>query len=133
METWPSNLALVTPLAIALGAILGALSRYYLIGLISRWLGSRFPYGTLAINLLGTFLMGWFTALGLAHVTSPGMQTLLTTGFVGSYTTFSTYALNTASLARSHGQAIAFAYWAGSAIGGGLCLAAGLIVGQKLT
>jgi len=129
---WPPDPALMKPLAIALGAILGALSRYYLIGLISQRLGAHFPYGTLAINLSGTFLMGLFTALGLAHITPSDLQPLLTTGFVGSYTTFSTYALNTASLTRSHSRTIAFLYWAGSAIGGGLFLAAGLIFGQWL-
>lgn len=129
MGIWPSDAALVEPLVIALGAVLGALSRYYLVGLISRWWGAHFPYGTLAVNLSGTLLMGFFTALGVAQVTSPGLQTLLTTGFVGSYTTFSTYALNTSSLARSHSRTVAFLYWAGSAIGGGLCLAAGLAVG----
>lgn len=124
--------ALSQPLAIAAGAILGALSRYYLIGWISRQFGAHFPYGTLSVNLSGAVLMGLFTTVGLAHFTAPNLLLLLTTGFVGAYTTFSTYALDTSSLVRSHGRAIALLYWAGSAIGGGICLVMGIVIGRWL-
>lgn len=125
--------ALMQPLAIAAGAIPGALSRYYLIGAITRRFGSHFPYGTLGINLSGALLMGFFTAAGSAHVVAPKLLLLLTTGFVGAYTTFSTYALDTSSLMRSHGRAIALLYWIESAIGGGVCLAIGLGIGSGLS
>lgn len=123
---------LVTPLAISGGAILGALSRYYLsIGLI-KLLGDKFPYGTLTVNLSGALLMGFVATLALGQMISPTLQLLLATGFLGSYTTFSTYALDTAALGKSRGEFFALCYWAGSAIGGVIGLEIGISLARGL-
>lgn len=132
MEIWHLSPKLVAPLAIAAGAIPGTLSRYYLTVLCARWLGTGFPYGTFIINLSGTLLIGFVTTLALAQLISPELHLLLTTGFLGSYTTFSTYALDTVSLARSHSKIHALGYWAGSAIGGALCLEIGIVTARWL-
>lgn len=114
-------------LAVSLGAIPGALSRYYLGLLLTRKLGSYFPYGTFALNLSGSLLMGIVTTLAIEHTLPANLQLLVATGFLGSYTTFSTYALDTANLWQSSKSAALF-YGIGS-IGFGLL---GLGVGVML-
>lgn len=105
-----------TPLAISLGAIAGALSRYWIgLGVASLW-GADFPYGTLLINLTGCFGMGWFTTFALERLTiAPELRLLVTTGFLGSYTTFSAYELESFSLLGKNWLA-GFGYWVGSPI-----------------
>ena len=122
----------MVPIAISAGAILGALSRYYLTVLLARRFGTRFPYGTFAINLSGALLMGFFATLAFNQIIAPHLQLLIMTGFLGSYTTFSTYALDTANLARSRSRVVALFYWAGSAVGGALCLEAGVGIARWL-
>jgi CrcB protein len=124
---------LSAPLAVSLGAIPGALSRYYLTVLFSQWLGASFPFGTFFINLSGALLMGFFATLALERViTSPELQLLITTGFLGSYTTFSTYALDTSVLLRGRNRAKALFYWAGSVVLGGICLEIGIALAKLL-
>ncbi len=132
METLYSNQTLVVPVLISTGAIWGALSRYFLTIALAKWLGTRFPYGTFFINLSGTLLMGFVTTLTLQKVISPNLQLLLATGFLGSYTTFSTYALDTAYLARSRRHRTALLYWAGSAVIGGASLELGIGLARLL-
>ncbi|NER84696.1 MAG: CrcB family protein, partial [Leptolyngbya sp. SIO1D8] len=84
------------PIAIALGAIAGALSRYYLTLVCASWLGSS-VYGTLLVNLVGAWVMGFFTTLIAIRILHLPQEVflLISTGFLGSLTTFSTYALDT--------------------------------------
>lgn len=122
--------ALNTAIAVSLGAIPGALSRYYLmLYLAQRW-GTQFPYGTFVINLSGALLMGFFTTLFIEHITSSKLQLLITTGFLGSYTTFSTYTLDTSILWHSGSRVKALFYWAGSVVLGEICLAIGICLAQ---
>ncbi|PIE68873.1 MAG: fluoride efflux transporter CrcB [Deltaproteobacteria bacterium] len=80
---------------------LGALSRYVLVGVIQEMAGSSFPLGTAAVNLLGCFLFGFIvTLIDERMILPPGMKPYLLTGFMGAFTTFSTYAFETASLIR---------------------------------
>lgn len=121
------------PIAVGLGAIPGALSRYYLTVWFSQWLGASFPFGTFFINLSGALLMGFFATLAIERViTSPELQLLITTGFLGSYTTFSTYALDTSVLLRGSDRAKALFYWAGSVVLGGICLEIGIAIAKLL-
>lgn len=121
------------PLAISLGAIPGALSRYYITILLIQWLGTRFPFGTFVINLSGAFLMGFFTSLAIEQTRlTSDLQLLMTTGFVGSYTTFSTYALDTSALWRRGNWALTLFYWAGSVLLGGICLELGILLARTL-
>jgi CrcB protein len=104
-----------TPLAISLGAIAGALSRYY-IGLffMNKW-GIGFPYGTMFINLTGSCLMGFFVELFFTRTNiAPDLRMILTVGFLGSYTTFSTYSLETLSLFKNENLLRTLIYWLGS-------------------
>lgn len=127
------DLVLNAPIAVSLGAIPGALSRYYLTVLFAQWLGARFPFGTFFINLSGSLLMGFFATLAISSViSSPEVQLLITTGFLGSYTTFSTYALDTSVLLRGRDRAKALFYWAGSVVFGGICLEIGMALAKLL-
>jgi CrcB protein len=123
--------ALNAPLAVSLGAIPGALCRYYITLRLAQWLGTRFPFGTFFINLSGALLMGFFATLAIERaIPSPNLQLLITTGFLGSYTTFSTYALDTSVLLRSGSRLRSLFYWLGSVVLGGICLEIGIILAK---
>jgi len=72
------------PLAISLGAIAGALSRYYLSLGFNQWLGTAFPFGTFCINLSGAFIMGFFATLAIeGRIRSPELRLAIAVGFLG--------------------------------------------------
>ena len=79
-------------LIVGLGGCLGSILRFWLGGLISNRMGSRFPYGTFVINVTGSFLIGLVLTL-LAEKThwSANWRYLIPIGFIGGYTTFSTF------------------------------------------
>lgn len=82
-------------LAIALGGSLGAMSRYWVSTTSSAWLGSGFPYGTMIVNISGSFAMGFLVILLTEKIVMPeAVRLALIVGFLGSYTTFSTFALD---------------------------------------
>lgn len=124
--------ALRAPLAISLGAVPGALSRYYLTLLLGQWLGPAFPYGTVVVNLTGALIMGFFTTLALERVViSADLRLLIAVGFLGSYTTFSTYTLDTINLLQTGDRCLALLYWAGSALLGLLSVEAGSFLARR--
>ena len=86
-------------LVIMLGGSLGALARYVLSSVVSEKLGSSFPYGTLSVNVIGSFLMGF---LAIVLVERMGLDPLLRlgifVGFLGAFTTFSTFSMETMNL-----------------------------------
>lgn len=116
-------------LAIALGAIPGALARFYLTEWCKTAIGRGFPYGTFLINLTGCLLMGFFVTLSAGVVNFPvELKLLFATGFLGSYTTFSTYEFDTLVLVQSGKFGSALFYWIGSILFGVL----GLQLGDRL-
>lgn len=90
---------LVQLFSIMLGGAIGAASRYLLSNLIYDWLGRDFPYGTLAVNIIGSFLMGLLSLLLMqkSHI-DPAIKLGLLVGFLGALTTFSTFSLDTLAL-----------------------------------
>lgn len=90
-------------LAVALGSALGGVARYGLSGLVARSFGETFPWGTLIVNVLGSFLIGFVAALtgpdGRVLV-SPVTRQFWMPGIFGGFTTFSSFSLQTLSLAQ---------------------------------
>lgn len=92
-----------TYLWIALGSALGGVARYWSYGFAARYLGQTFPWGTLAVNVLGCSFIGWFAAMtgpdGRWLVATPVRQFVMV-GICGGFTTFSTFSLETLNLTR---------------------------------
>lgn len=130
------------PIAVSLGAIAGALSRYYLSLWIAKAFGTGFPYATIFVNLTGSFFMGLLTTLILERtlLISPEISLLIAVGFLGSYTTFSSYELDAMNLVREFSwQPMTLslvvkpiAYWLGSAVCGFFCLYLGMVVAKMV-
>lgn len=127
-------LAVRNLVAVGLGAIAGALSRYYLTLWFAQHYGIDFPYGTFFINLTGCFAMGFFITLAGERVImiSPEVRLLIATGFLGSYTTFSTYGLETVMLVSQRRLLSAMYYWLGSALLGIISVQLGVVLAKAL-
>ena len=83
-------------LAISLGAAAGANLRYWMSRSALRWVGPGFPYSTLSINVLGSFVLGFFMMWTTERaMVDPRWRLLIAVGFCGGYTTFSSYAYET--------------------------------------
>ena len=109
-------------LLVAIGGMLGAVSRYGLCGWISNVTEGRFPYGTLAVNLIGSFVIGLFMALAMDRFSwSPELRVFFAVGFLGAFTTFSTFSYETVELMRAGSYLLAAASIGGNLVG---CLAA---------
>ncbi|MBK1835415.1 fluoride efflux transporter CrcB [Roseibacillus ishigakijimensis] len=89
-----------------LGGGLGAVARYGLNSVLTQWLGGRFPLGILACNVLGCFLIG--LAAGFAQKTAPGwLGPFVIVGFLGGFTTFSTFSSDNLALLREGSPGLA--------------------------
>lgn len=120
-------------LLMALAGGAGALCRYGLGGAVQRLAGERFPAGTLVVNLLGCLLFGlvWGWLEGRVGF-SPQTRPIVLTGFMGAFTTFSTFAFETAGLLQG-GQWLAAALNVGvQAVAGVVLVLAGLALAQNL-
>jgi len=94
---------LLTYLWIAAGSALGGMARYACSSLVAGWFGQAFPWGTLIINVLGSFVIGFFAALTGpdGRVLAPGdVRQFVMVGVCGGYTTFSSFSLQTLTLAQ---------------------------------
>ncbi len=108
---------------------LGALVRYLLGRLVARRTGSPFPWATLLINVTGAFLIGLLAGLTTRHVVAPLVQTILATGFLGGYTTFSTLSWEATQLLHKGSRRQGVLYLAGTFVPGLLAAALGLWLG----
>ena len=121
---------------VGIGGFLGANARYWMTAWTDSFLASRvgvFPFGTLAVNLLGSFGLALFSAwLGSRAGLSPQLRLLVGAGFFGAFTTFSTFANESAALLEKGGLG---PFLLNVMLNNGLCLlgvAAGLAVAQRL-
>lgn len=81
---------------ICLGSAVGGGARYVVQGWVMTWLGSAFPFGTLAVNLVGSFLVGGLMYAGIETAAiPPTVRLALTTGLMGGFTTYSTFSYET--------------------------------------
>ncbi len=110
---------LQTYLAIAIGGTLGCWARYAMSNLVQAIYGRDFPYATLSINLLGSFLMGFLFIETLERLTvSPAVRTGILTGVLGGYTTFSTFEMETLLMVEQ-GEALKAALYVALSVGVG--------------
>lgn len=116
-------------LLVAAAGGLGAVARFVLDGAIRARVGARLPWGTIAINLTGSFLLGLVAGLAAAHLVSPQAQLVLGTGFLGGYTTFSTASMETVALVREGRIGAALGVALGTLAGGTAAAALGLAAG----
>ena len=116
---------------IAIGSALGGVARYWLSGVTARWIGETFPWGTLLVNVSGSFIIGFVAGLSAPDgrfLLGSTTRLALMAGFCGGYTTFSSFSIQTLSLLND-GQYIyaganiglsvvlcLVAVWAGSAL-----------------
>lgn len=104
-------------LAVAAGGAVGAVMRWLMAGAIQRWAGGAFPWGTFAVNAIGSFLLGFLFVWLIERSTAGELARLaLTVGMLGAFTTFSTYSLESIRLLQE----------------GALGMAAANIMGQVL-
>lgn len=123
--------ARMTPLLqVALGGALGASARYMTGIATARLLGRGFPWGTLTVNIVGSFLMG-VLVVALLHLSANRYAPLLMTGVLGGFTTFSAFSLDAITLYERGQGALAAAYVAGSVILSLAALFAGLTLARS--
>jgi len=102
--------------SVALGGALGSLARYAAGIYAGRWLGTAFPWGTLVINISGSFLIGAFAeAFALRWDTAQATRVFLVVGICGGYTTFSTFSLDVVTL-LGRGEIVAAAAYAAASV-----------------
>jgi len=121
------------PVIIAVGAVLGALLRYWLGDWTAQRFGTAFPYGNLIINLTGSFILGLFMALVTDRfLVSPEWRLFIAIGFLGSYTTFSSYAYESLNLIMTGQGTLGLLNLFGSSFLGGLAVLAGILIGRLI-
>jgi len=112
---------------LSVGGALGVNARYWLGVWMNRWASPRFPWATFTINVSGSFAIG-FLAMALARwLPHPHFRLLVLVGFLGGYTTFSTFSFDALTLWERGAVGVSLTYMAGSVVAG--FLAAGLGVG----
>lgn len=118
---------------IALLGALGCLSRYFLSGFVYRVCGSAFPYGTLAVNIIGAFLIGLIMEFSIrSALIPPTLRFAITIGFLGGLTTFSTFSLETFRLIEEGALLLAFANIMLSVVSCLACTWFGIVVARSL-
>jgi fluoride exporter len=116
---------------IAVGGSLGAIARYWVGSAVASRLGTRFPYGTFVINMSACVILGFtITYLGKRAELNPAWRYLIPTGFVGAYSTFSTYEWETLSSIRAGAFSLAALYAIGSLLLGLVAAWAGAVLGE---
>ena len=118
---------------VGFGGALGSMARFWLAGAVAALSGPQFPWGTLLINIIGSFVIGWFGALtgGSGSLSVPGdIRLFVMVGVCGGFTTFSSFSLQTLELLQSGEILRAGGYIVGSVV---LCLVfvwLGVLAGQ---
>lgn len=121
-------------LLIFLGAGLGGVTRFWISNIVHGWLSRDFPYGTLIVNVSGCFLMGVLFVLIIERFSEigPSLRALILIGFLGGYTTFSSFSIETLNLFENGAWTSAFLNILFST---GLCMIAvwiGVVLGRTL-
>lgn len=120
-------------LNLALGGTIGTIARYALGGAVHKTVGKGFPYGTMAVNLIGCFIIGFLVSFSEnKFAQDPNARTLLIVGFCGAFTTFSSLILETNNLIKEGSNMAAFLNIALSVALGFLVFRAGVLLGEMV-
>jgi CrcB protein len=114
-------------LLVALGAMVGAPLRFLTDRALKQWVPGRFPWGTLAVNIVGSLILGV-----VAAAADPVVATLLGTGFCGALTTYSTFSYETFALIEGRDRLVGVANVVGSVVVGLAAATAGWALGHAL-
>jgi CrcB protein len=118
---------------ISIGAVLGANARYWLGGWAAEKFGTSFPYGTLIVNLTGSFVLGLFiTLISDRFLVDPNWRLFVAIGFLGSYTTFSSYTYESVNLILTGQPWLGLLDLFGSSFLGGVAVVAGVLFARAL-
>ena len=120
-------------LFVAIGAIFGALSRFYIAKLIESLFGQEWQFlGTLFVNVSGCLIIAYIFTIVRENIRiiDPELGLMIATGFCGSYTTFSTYSLEVNKFLEQGNVTFGLIYWLGSVLGGMIALKIGVILAR---
>jgi fluoride exporter len=123
----------LTPyVAIGVAASLGAIARYVVSNLCGRFFGTGFPVGTFVINISASLLLGWFlTVVRERWMVSDTVRLAIVVGFIGTYSTFSTFAYESSSLLEDGSGIKAMANMLGSLLGGLVAVRLGIALATR--
>jgi len=119
-------------LVIGIGGILGANARYLVAGWAAQRFGMNFPWGTFLINISGSFVLGLFSGYMLRYPAYHHLRLFFAVGFLGAYTTFSTFSFESIQLIQNGQFLIALSYVVSSAVLGLSGAWIGFTFGQRL-
>ena len=121
-------------LMVGAGGCLGSILRFWLGSYIGNKMGSRFPYGTFVINITGSFLVGLvFALLTVKTQWSPNWRYLIPIGFIGGYTTFSSFEYETLRTMQDGQIGLGLLYVAASVVVGFVAVWGGMIAGRAIS
>lgn len=123
---------LIRYVMIAIGGALGAIARYQVGLMIQERVPIGFPWGTFVVNISGCLIMGIATTVLTEQLVSPNLRFLIPVGFIGAYTTFSTFELETFRAAADGAWAICGLYVIGSVAAGYIALWLGVVLARLI-
>jgi fluoride exporter len=119
---------------VATGGMLGCVARYVTAKSVDERLSAGFPYGTLTVNIIGSFILGLLYAwLSRKAIDNENLRLLIGTGFCGGFTTFSAFAFENINFLQQKFMASSLLYIALTLVAGFLAVAAGLALGRSLS
>lgn len=122
----------MAPVVVGLGGALGAIARYLATDWVRAMAGDAFPWGTLAVNVAGSFALGFLMVWLQSMAPSNQMRQLVGIGFLGSFTTFSTFSYEAVEMVRRGNVLGAGGYAAGSVLLGLVAVVAGAVLATML-
>jgi fluoride exporter len=117
---------------LSLGGVLGVNARYWLGVVLNRWAGSHFPWATFTINVTGSFAIGFLSVLLARWLPHPHARLLVVVGFLGGYTTFSSFSFESLALWERGEWRLCIAYMVGSVAAGFAAVVLGTALGREM-
>jgi CrcB protein len=119
--------------ALSVGGVFGVNARYWLGVWVNRWAGEQFPWATFLINISGSFAIGLLATLLARWLPHPGVRLFVVTGFLGGYTTYSSFAFESLTLWERGERGISLSYMASTLVAGFLAVALGVALARAAT